>query len=197
MGAQAPLPQQITLDFLHSLNLPADCLLAFDLDSATEAEAGSGSGMSSEKELIEVCPPPSDFQDVSHTPLMRIAYRDLIPKIRLFSSWLPISKGDQRHLVDLFKGGTSPWTCAQTMRISKGWNTNKESACNYIHAVDSFTGLHCPGLGLMVVATSLTPSRIGKHSGSSSVVSMVVVWRCPMDVSIWRLSSFDIGPVDD
>ena len=66
-------------DFLHPLHLPADCLIAGDLDSASKAEVESNSKSGSERELNKACPPPSDFQDVSHNPSMRVAYRDLVP----------------------------------------------------------------------------------------------------------------------
>ena len=88
---------QITHNFLHPLNLLADCLIAGDLDSVSEAEAGSDSDGNSERELNEVHPPSSDFLDVSHNHSMRVAYRDLVPMTRLFSTQLPISEGDQRH----------------------------------------------------------------------------------------------------
>ena len=35
MGTLAPAPYQITMDFLHLLNLLADCLIACDLDSSS------------------------------------------------------------------------------------------------------------------------------------------------------------------
>ena len=56
MGALAPPPQQITLDFLHPMNLLANWLVACDLDSASEAEEGSSSGKNLDRELNEVCP---------------------------------------------------------------------------------------------------------------------------------------------
>ena len=40
MGALAPPPCWITPDFLHPLNLLTDCLVACDLDSASEVEVG-------------------------------------------------------------------------------------------------------------------------------------------------------------
>ena len=119
IGALAPSPHQTSLDLLHPLNLLADCLVACDLDSVSKADAGSDSGSSSGRELNEFHPPPSDFQDVSHDPSMRIAYRNLVPMTRLFSTWLLISKGDQRHLANFIPGQDTLWTCTLTMRISK------------------------------------------------------------------------------
>ena len=104
VGALAPPPHQITSDFVDPLNLPANCLMARDLDQASEVEAGSNSRSSSEKELNEVHPPPSDFQDVNHNSSIRVAYRDLVPMTRLFSTWLPISEGNQMHLPDFIQG---------------------------------------------------------------------------------------------
>ena len=94
VGAPAPPPCQITLDFLHPLNLLANCLIACDLDSASEADAGRDSGSSSERKLNEVHPPPSDFQDMNHNPSMMVSYRDLVPMTTLFSTCLPIYKGN-------------------------------------------------------------------------------------------------------
>ena len=75
--------------------------------------------------------------------------------------------------------------------------TSKESACSHICAVHSLMGLHCPGSGFMAASHVLTIFRTGKHSGSTWAVSMVLVWKHPMDVRIQRLCSFDIGSVNE
>ena len=106
-GGSAP-PHWITTAFLHPLALPANCFIASDLDSASEAEAGSDSKGSSGRELNEVHPPPSDFQDVRCIPPMRVAYRDLVPMTRLFSTQLPISEGDYMHLPNFIQGKDIP-----------------------------------------------------------------------------------------
>ena len=107
-GALALSLHQITPDFLHPLNLPADCLVAYDPDSVSEAQAENDSESSSGRELNEVHPSPSDFQDVIHNSSMRIAYTDLVPMTRLFSTWLPISEGGQRHLANFIQGWDIP-----------------------------------------------------------------------------------------
>ena len=83
---------------MHPLELPANCLIASGMDSTSKAEAGSNFESGSERELNEDHLPPSDLQDVRNNPSMSVTYRDLVPMTRLFSSWLPISEGDQRHL---------------------------------------------------------------------------------------------------
>ena len=167
MGVLAPSPHQITLDFLQPLNLPADCLMACDPDSVPEAEAGSHSGSSCRREFNEVHPPPSDCQDVSHNPLMRIAYRDLVPMTRLFSTCLPISEGDHRYLTNFIQGwditldlhpDCENFKMAEGGTSSKDYSclvegcgrhfTSKKSACSHIHGVYSLTGLQCPWVGL-------------------------------------------------
>ena len=42
------------LHFLHPFDMPANCLIASDMDSASKAEAGSDSECSSERELKKV-----------------------------------------------------------------------------------------------------------------------------------------------
>ena len=58
VGASVPPPHQITPDFLHPLDLPANCLVVSDTDSASIAEAGSDSKNGSERECNDICPPP-------------------------------------------------------------------------------------------------------------------------------------------
>ena len=41
VGILAPSPHQITPDLLHPMDLPADCLIAGDMDSGSKAEMGS------------------------------------------------------------------------------------------------------------------------------------------------------------
>ena len=90
------------------LGLPADCLIASDLDSASEAEVERDFQSSSERELNEVHPPSSYFQDMTHNPSMRVAYRDLVPMTRLFSTQLPICEGDWRCLTNFVQGEGHP-----------------------------------------------------------------------------------------
>ena len=112
-------------------------------------------------------PPPSNFQDVSHNPSMRVAYRDLVPMTRLFSIQLPISEGDQRHLANFLHGWDIPqdlhsdhdnFKSMEEGASSNDYNcltegcgrhfTNKESACSHIHTVHSLMGLQCPWVRL-------------------------------------------------
>ena len=104
IGAPAPPPCQITLDFLYPLDLPANCPIVAEMDSASQAEVGNNSESGSQREFNKLHPPPSDFQDTSHNPSMRVPYRDLVPTISLFSTWLSISEGDQRHLTNFIQG---------------------------------------------------------------------------------------------
>ena len=106
--APTPPPHEITVDFLHSLDLPAICLIADDMDSASEAKAVSNLESGFERELIKVCPHPCDFQDISCNSSMRVGYRDLVPMTRLLSTWLPISETDQRHLINSIQGWEHP-----------------------------------------------------------------------------------------
>ena len=71
---------------------------------------GSSSSNSSGREPTEVCPPPSDFQDISDNPSLRVKYRDLAPMTRLFTSHLPISEVDQKCLADFIQGWNIPWS---------------------------------------------------------------------------------------
>ena len=167
MVALAPPPCWITLDFLHPLNLLANCFMACDLDSTSKTEAGSDSGCSSERELNDVCCPPSNSQDVSCNPSMRIAYRDLVPMTRLFSTRLLISEGDWRHLINFISGqdilldlhpSHENFKRTEGCILSKDYNclvegcgrcfTNKESVYSHIWAVHSLMGLHCPWVRL-------------------------------------------------
>ena len=132
IGALAPPPHWITSDFLHPLSLPAYCLIAGDLVSVSEVEVGSDSENSFEREPNEVHPPPSNFQDVNHKSLMRVAYRDPVPMTRLFSSQLPISEGDQRHLTDLFQGQNiplDPYPNHENFKRMEGGASSKDYNC--------------------------------------------------------------------
>ena len=82
--------------------------MACDLDSASETVAGSNSRKTLEGELNEVCPLPSDFQDVSHNPLMRIAYRELVPNDQVILNLAPNLREIKGISPTLFKGLTSP-----------------------------------------------------------------------------------------
>ena len=116
VGALAPPPHQIT----PRLSAPPESAgwLPHGLcpGLSIQSRGGDDSGSSSERELNDVCP-----QDMSHNALMRVVYRDLVPMTRLFSTWLPISEGNWRVSLILFKGGTSPWTYTLPMRTSRRW----------------------------------------------------------------------------
>ena len=167
MGTLAPLPCQITPNFLHPLALPATCLAVRNSDSLYKAEVGSDSKSRPEREPNVVCPLPSNFQDMSHNPSLRVAYRHLVPMARLFSTWLLISDGDQRCLTnfiqgkdisiylhpdhDNFKRTEEGASSKNNNCLAEGCGshfTNKESACSHIQAVHSHTGLFCPWIRL-------------------------------------------------
>ena len=103
IGTLAPPSWQITPDFLQPLTLPAKCLLASNLDSASDTEMESGSYHGSSMVPGEVCPPPSHYQDVSQNPSLRVRYWDLIPMTKLFTSWLPITEVEQRSLANFIQ----------------------------------------------------------------------------------------------
>ena len=121
MGVLAPPSHQITLYFLHPLDLPADCLAACEMDSASKAKVGSDSVSSSERELNDVYSLPSGFQGMSHYPSMRVPNRHLVPMTRLFSTSFLSPRGIRGISSILFKGGTFPQTYSLTVRTSKGW----------------------------------------------------------------------------
>ena len=144
IGVPAPPPCWITHDFLHPLALPADFLTASDWDSASNTKLESNSSNHSRREHSKSLPPPSDFQDVSQNPSLGVAYRDLVPMIRLLPTWLPISEGDWRHH---YQGcqSTKDYNC-----LVEGcgmWFTNKELANSHIWVAHSHMGLFCPWVG--------------------------------------------------
>ena len=114
------------------LDLTANCLTASDLDLVFEVEVGSDFGGSSERELNEVCPPPSNFKDVICNPSMRVSYRELVPLIRLFSTLFPISKGDWRHLTDFMQGWDIPLDLhpnCENFKRTEGDTSSKDYNC--------------------------------------------------------------------
>ena len=146
-----------------------------DLLPPPEWETNAGTGgerwgvtlSGSEREFNGVHSPPSSFQDMSCNPSMRVAYRDLVPMTRLFSTQLPIFKGDQRCLTNFIQGWVIPldlcpnhenFKRSEGGASSKDYNclaegckrcfTNKESAQGNIHAVHSLKGLLCPWVRL-------------------------------------------------
>ena len=98
---------------------------------------------------------------------MKVPYRDLVPMTRLFSTYLPISEGDERHLTNFIQGWdipldlhpdhdnfkrtegvTSANDCNCLVEGCGRHFTNKESDSSHICAVHSLMGLHCPSVRL-------------------------------------------------
>ena len=181
---------------MHLLDLPADCLIASDMDSASKTEKRSDFESGFERELNEVHPPPSDFQDVSCNPSMRLTYRDLVPMTRFFSTWLPISEGDQRHHTDFIQRCDIPLPDCKNFKRTEGDTsfkdykclaegcrrhfTNKESTCSYIQAAHSLTGLLCPWVGLDFCCPHPDCFQnwelLKKHLGSIHVAGLVMFY---------------------
>ena len=158
-----------------------------------------------------------DFQDVSHNPSNWDSLWDLVPMTRLISTWLPISNGDQskgshqfyswvRHPLgcaswpwEVQKNGSlpPPRTIIAWQGAVGGISPTKNLPTGTTVWSISLQGSSAPSSGLKAVALGLTISRTGKHSGSTLAASMGLVWRCPTDVRIWRLSSLNIGLAGD
>ena len=139
------------------LDLQADCLIASDLDLMSEAEVGRESDSSSERELNKVCPPPSNFQDTSHNPSMRVVHlTDFI------HGWdIPLDLCPDHENFKRTEGGASSKDCNCLAESCWRHFTNKEAAHSHICTVHSFMGLLAPGSGLMAAAYILTISEMG------------------------------------
>ena len=101
--------------------------------------------------------PPSDFQDMSHNPLLHVNYKDLVPITRLFQMQLPISRRDQRHLANFIQGWDIPWGLhpehenfkpAEGGASTKYYNCLAEGCNMQFMNKESHTRLFCPWTGL-------------------------------------------------
>ena len=147
---------------------------------------------------------------------MRVAYRDLVPISRLFSTWLPISERNQRHLANFIQKQDIPLDLCpdhENFKRTEGDTSSEDYNCLAESCRRHFTKKNLPavtsmqsilllesivcGSGWMAAAHILPISRTWKHSGGSLAASMALVWKCPMDMRIQRLSSFNIGPVNN
>ena len=123
-------------------------------------------------------PPPSDFQDMSQNPSLRV-----VPMTRSFPTQLPISEGDQSCLTRFIQGqdicltlcpehknfkqvegATSAKDCNGLTEGCGMWFTNKKLAGSHIWVAHSHMGLSASGLGYMAAAHVPIPFRTGKHS---------------------------------
>ena len=185
------------------LALPADCLTASDWDSASDTKMESDSSNGSGREPGKTYPPPSDFQDVSQKPSLRVVYSDLVPVTRFFPTQLFISEGDQRCLTEFIQGWDIPMgLCPKHKNFKKveevplpriTFASQRAVGCSspirsqpaaifgWLIPIQGFTA---PGWDKMAATPILIPFRTGKHSKRNLAVSMVLVWTHPMDMSI-------------
>ena len=140
------------------------------MDSASEAEAGSNS----ERELNEVPPPSSHFQDVSHNPSMMVAYRDFIQGWDILLDMCPVCENFKR-----MEGVACSKTIIAWQRAAAGILPARNlPTVTFVQSIP-LQGSFVPGFGLMAASHVLTIFRMGKCSRSTLAVSMVLVWKCP------------------
>ena len=122
---------------------------------------------------------------MSHNCTMRVAYRDLVPIARLFSTQLPISEGHWRHLANFIQGSNISFDLHSDHENFKGWKEAPppRTIIAWQRAVGSIVptrnlptvmfkqfillwGSFAPRLGLMAATYVLTIFRTRKHLGS-------------------------------